>query len=305
MSGFSQENVEAIFAQAGESMAALTDSFNQCFDSNYRLEQGESGMWSPEELDDLFRGPGLIALFRLGDEAMVGLIPESLPLPDWYKDPGESQSSRLQTLSMEWSMNLIPMDAGEVEEFKTYSVESLLNEVMQCAPADWAALLRMNVLPAEPEAETEEESDGQSPSAVIPVIWPLTKPPVTETAEPEADPAPESAAPSSAQTPPASAATGSTPPASAAGQNPLNRINKLPVQAIVKLASKKIEMNQLLSICPGSLITFDKPCEDPLELYINNEVYCLGEAVKIGENFGLKVDHVGFKKEYHSKIIEF
>ncbi|MCA9022634.1 MAG: FliM/FliN family flagellar motor switch protein, partial [Planctomycetaceae bacterium] len=131
----------------------------------------------------------------------------------------------------------------------------------------------------------------------------LTKPPVTESAEPEADPAPQPSSSSSSTsqaTPQMAQATSARP-----NQNPLNRLNKLPVQAIVKLASKKIEMNQLLSICPGSLITFDKPCEDPLELYINNQVFCLGEAVKIGENFGLKIDRVGFKKEYESKIIEF
>ncbi|MCA9003894.1 MAG: FliM/FliN family flagellar motor switch protein [Planctomycetaceae bacterium] len=297
MSGFSQENVETIFAQAGESLSALADSFNQCFDYQYRLEMGESGVWSPEELDDAFQGPGLVALFRIGGEAMAGLFPANLPLPDWYSEPGDSQISRLQTLALEWSMNLIPMDLGDVDEFKTYYVDSLLSEVTACAPSEWAALLRIHLF------SSEEESDGQSPSAVIPVIWPLTKPPVTESVEPEADPAPQPSSSSSSTsqaTPQLAQATSARP-----NQNPLNRLNKLPVQAIVKLASKKIEMNQLLSICPGSLITFDKPCEDPLELYINNQVFCLGEAVKIGENFGLKIDRVGFKKEYESKIIEF
>ncbi|QDV48121.1 FliM/FliN family flagellar motor switch protein [Gimesia fumaroli] len=293
MSGFSQENVEAIFALAGESMPALSDSFNQCFDFKYRLEMGESGVWSPEELDEAFQGPGLVALFRIGEEAMVGLIPANLPLPDWYTSPGDSQSSRLQTLSLEWSMNLIPMDLGDVDEFKTYYVDSLLTEVSQCAPADWAALLRINLFQA------EDESDGQSPSAVIPVIWPLTKTPVTESAEPEPDPASQPS-PSSDNSSQSMSSMGAN-----SDSNPLNRINKLPVQAIVKLATKKIEMKQLLSICPGSLITFDKPCEDPLDMYINNQVYCQGEAVKIGENFGLKIDQVGFKQEYETKIIEF
>ncbi|QDU00181.1 FliM/FliN family flagellar motor switch protein [Gimesia aquarii] len=293
MAGFSQENVEAIFALAGESMPALSDSFNQCFDFNYRLELGESGVWSPDELDPVFQGPGLVALFRIGEEAMVGLIPADIPLPDWYSNPGDSQSSRLQTLSLEWSMNLIPMDLGDVEEFKTYHVESLLAEVSQGVPNDWAALLRVNLF-------KEDETDGQSPSAVIPVIWPLTKPPVADSAEAEEDPEPPQAASSTSPPPPMSDT--STPNSS---NNPLNRISKLPVQAIVTLATKKIEMSQLLSICPGSLITFDKACEDPLDLYINNEIYCQGEAVKIGENFGLKIDQVGLKKEYETKIIEF
>ena len=293
MSGFSQENVEAIFTLAGESMPALSDSFNQCFDFNYRLELGESGVWSPDELDEAFQGPGLVALFKMGEEAMVGLIPANIPLPDWYTAPGDSQSSRLQTLSLEWSMNLIPMDLGDVDEFKTYYAENLLTEVSQGVPSDWAALLRINLFQA------EDESDGQSPSAVIPVIWPLTKPPVTDAPEPEPDPAPQ---PSASSVSPPQAMPALDPSASS---NPLNRINKLPVQAIVRLATKKIEMKQLLSICPGSLITFDKPCEDPLDLYINNQVYCQGEAVKIGENFGLKIDQVGFTQEYETKIIEF
>ena len=295
MTGFSQENVEAIFAVAGENMPAISDSFNQCFDFNYRLELGESGIWSPDQLDETFQGPGLVVLFRVGEEAMFCLLPASLPLPDWYSAPGDSQSSRLQTLSLEWSMNLIPMDLGDVDEFKTFYSENLLVELSQCAPTDWAALLRMNLFPA------EEESDGQSPSAVIPVIWPLTKMPVTETAEPEPDPAPQPSS-SSTSTSASQSMPDLSPPVSA---NPLNRINKLPVQAVVRLASKKIEMKQLLSICPGSLITFDKPCEDPLDMYINNQIYCQGEAVKIGENFGLKIDTVGFKPEYESKIIEF
>ena len=298
MPSFSQENVEEIVALAGESMPALSDSFNQCFDLKYRLELGESGVWSEEELDEAFQGPGLIALFQFGEEAMAGLIPANIPLPDWYSNPGDSESSRLQTLALEFSMNLIPMDLGDVDEFKTYYVDSLLNEVTEGAPSEWAALLRINLF------EAEEESDGQSPSAVIPVIWPLTKPPVTDTAEAESEPDPAPQPTSSYDAPPQD-----TSPvrhaASVSDESPLHRISKLPVEAIVRLATKKIELKQLMSLCPGSLIAFDKPCEDPLDLYINNQVYCQGEAVKIGENFGLKVDQVGFKSEFESKIIEF
>lgn len=228
---------------------------------------------------------------------MVGLIPANIPLPEWYSNPGDSESSRLQTLALEFSMNLIPTDLGDVDEFKTYYVDSLLNEVTQCAPSDWAALLRINVFPV------EDESDGQSPSAVIPVIWPLTKLPVTETAEAEPDPASQPAP--SPEQPAQTTANVNRSSISDLRQSPLHRISKLPVEAVVRLASKKIELKQLLTICPGSLIAFDKPCEDPLDLYINNQVYCQGEAVKIGENFGLKIDQVGFKNEFESKIIEF
>ena len=34
------------------------------------------------------------------------------------------------------------------------------------------------------------------------------------------------------------------------------------------------------------MLAFDKSCEDLLGLYVNNQVYARGEAVKIGEKFG-------------------
>ena len=72
----------------------------------------------------------------------------------------------------------------------------------------------------------------------------------------------------------------------------LARLLPIPVQVVVHLANKKIELGQLRALAPGSLITFSKNCEDPLDLYVNNRLYCRGEAVKIGEKFGLKVNLV-------------
>jgi flagellar motor switch protein FliN/FliY len=72
-----------------------------------------------------------------------------------------------------------------------------------------------------------------------------------------------------------------------------SRLMKLPVQVAVHLAERKIDLSQLLSMAPGSLLTFDKPCEDLLELYVNNQQYARGEAVKIGEKFGLKINEMG------------
>jgi flagellar motor switch protein FliN/FliY len=74
---------------------------------------------------------------------------------------------------------------------------------------------------------------------------------------------------------------------------PIDRLRNVPVTVIVKLAEKKIEMGQILGIGTGAIITFEKSCEDLLDLYVNNHLYCRGEAVKIGEKFGIKVCEVG------------
>jgi len=59
----------------------------------------------------------------------------------------------------------------------------------------------------------------------------------------------------------------------------------------------------LLSLTPGALITFNKSCEDLLELCINDRYYCQGEAVKIGEKFGLKINEVGVVEQREPQVL--
>jgi flagellar motor switch protein FliN/FliY len=100
-----------------------------------------------------------------------------------------------------------------------------------------------------------------------------------------------------------SPAADAAPPV-AAPLDSFGRLRRLPVEISVRLAEKKIPMPQLLGITPGMLITFNKSCEDLLDLYVNNTRYCRGEAVKIGENFGLKINQVGVRDEVPRKVIE-
>jgi flagellar motor switch protein FliN/FliY len=89
----------------------------------------------------------------------------------------------------------------------------------------------------------------------------------------------------------------------ASNVDPVDRLRSVPVPIIVKLAEKKIEMGQLLGIGTGAIITFEKSCEDLLDLYVNNHLYCRGEAVKIGEKFGIKVVEVGSIEERVSAVL--
>jgi flagellar motor switch protein FliN/FliY len=61
------------------------------------------------------------------------------------------------------------------------------------------------------------------------------------------------------------------------------------VPIIVTLASKSEKAAKLLQLGPGSIIEFDQNCADPLLLSVNNLPVGTGEAVKVGEHFGLKV----------------
>jgi len=101
MPAFTEETIESILSTCGGNTAALAESLSQCFDRPYRLEAGDSGMWSTDDVPGEFRGPGILALIQVESQAIAVLIPQSLPLPDWYLHPNDSQTSRLETLAME------------------------------------------------------------------------------------------------------------------------------------------------------------------------------------------------------------
>ena len=82
------------------------------------------------------------------------------------------------------------------------------------------------------------------------------------------------------------------------------RLLSLPVVVSVQLARKRIELGTLRGLAPGSLVTFEKSCEDLLDLYVNNRLFCRGEAVKVGEKFGLKINEVGPVEQRVSAVID-
>ena len=73
----------------------------------------------------------------------------------------------------------------------------------------------------------------------------------------------------------------------------LKRILGLSVPLIVRLAERKMSCNEVMRLGTGAIIEFFKSSERPLELLVNNKVVALGEAVKVGENFGLRIRQVG------------
>lgn len=80
-------------------------------------------------------------------------------------------------------------------------------------------------------------------------------------------------------------------------QQELKRILQLEVPVIVKLAERKLALSEVMRLGAGAIIEFFKSSEEPLELLINNTPIAVGEAVKVGENFGLKITQIGDVQE--------
>lgn len=83
-------------------------------------------------------------------------------------------------------------------------------------------------------------------------------------------------------------------PSQLAGQaTELHRILRMQVPVIVKLAERRLSVSEVMRLGVGAIIEFSKRSDEPLELLINNKAIAAGEAVKIGENFGLRVTTIG------------
>jgi len=83
-----------------------------------------------------------------------------------------------------------------------------------------------------------------------------------------------------------------------AGQNPdIQTILKISVPVIVEIGQAQKTLDQVLNLAPGSLIELDKHADDELELLVNNKPIGSGIAVKVGENFGIKISQTGSARD--------
>ncbi len=73
----------------------------------------------------------------------------------------------------------------------------------------------------------------------------------------------------------------------------LRRILQLEVPVIVQLADRYMDMADVLALNVGSVIEFDRKFDAELELVVSDRQVGLGHAVKVGENFGLRITRIG------------
>ena len=70
------------------------------------------------------------------------------------------------------------------------------------------------------------------------------------------------------------------------------RLLGLSLTARVVLAEREMAVDSILGIRPGTIIEFDVPFDSELLLYAGNRVVGRGQAVKVGEKFGLRVTRI-------------
>lgn len=77
----------------------------------------------------------------------------------------------------------------------------------------------------------------------------------------------------------------------------LRAILALEVPVIVRVGERVLTLGEVISLVPGAIIELAKHADDELDLLVNNKQIGTGSAVKVGENFGLRISFIGDIRE--------
>jgi flagellar motor switch protein FliN/FliY len=75
-------------------------------------------------------------------------------------------------------------------------------------------------------------------------------------------------------------------------QGELNRILDVKVKLRVELGRRRLSIADVLAMGPGSVVEFCKSAEEPLDIFVNDQLIARGEAVVIGERYGIRITEV-------------
>ncbi|MHC4590255.1 MAG: FliM/FliN family flagellar motor switch protein [Planctomycetota bacterium] len=73
----------------------------------------------------------------------------------------------------------------------------------------------------------------------------------------------------------------------------IEAILALEVPVIVQIAERMMPVEDVVSMSPGAIMELPKSANADLEILVNNKIIGMGTAVKVGENFGVRISYVG------------
>lgn len=296
--------VEACTQNAEEAAGALS----RAFDGEFVLKPGEPGPYAAA-IGGSLGGGGLVFAFKFGEEHMLAVLPAATGLvPEWTKSPDPTGVSKLSTLGQELSMLLVP-ESLMADSFEGRWVDDL------------AAAVGRAELAEEGTAAPLEIASGET-LAQLTLVWPVAnadaafgEAPSTPAEEPTAEAADEPEAPEPEPAAKAAATEEPKPQSKVLRWNarPPQDLRDLPPNVVtalrvtvpmsVNLAGKKIKLQEVVEIGPGSIITFDKACDAPLEVTVGGRPIAHGEAVKVGERFGVRVQKMILPEEHFRPML--
>jgi flagellar motor switch protein FliN/FliY len=81
----------------------------------------------------------------------------------------------------------------------------------------------------------------------------------------------------------------------------LKFVMDVPVELTIELGRKTAKIGEILRLGPGSILELSKVNGEPLDVYVNNRLIARGEAVVIGERYGIRLTEVVVAEDGRSR----
>jgi flagellar motor switch protein FliN len=283
VASLNRDIVEQVVEACSARQAEIAEAIGAAFGVGIQVSVATSGPFDRDQLPNGCRGPGLALILHVGGESILLAIPESSGWvqPDWRQmDRPPAESLTVLTKKLGELLIPAPLTTDRVKAVYVSSLESAIGRSELASEASHVAL--------------QIQSGDRSGTATM--IWPLMAADVAFIDR-------------SGKTPPQSprqpeTAKGAEHQDSPGGNQPRVQYHevedglthlpcysrsllKIKVPVMVTLAESKQPVENVLNIGPGSIIHFNKPCEDTLTLEVSGQKIAVGEAVKVGDKFGL------------------
>ncbi|MDR1960426.1 MAG: FliM/FliN family flagellar motor switch protein [Planctomycetaceae bacterium] len=306
MSDYNSSAVPDFLTAVKNGAAEAIEAFSRAFGLQLQsLEAVKSGGLVVSAIEKGFRTSGLLMIPITTGKGCGILIPKSTGLvPEWCDHPDATGKSKLTTLSQEWGMTLLPEDFFP-DDFQAGIVSDLVEAVVQGNIGESPGFVEIEV-----KTETAAEK--------ILMLWPMNEPmkayDVPSASTLNIPPPPIPGLNTSGQSTEIGDGFGpfETPSFYETDGSKQLTIDdlpgftrsllkvKLPVAAV--LAESRRPIKVILELGVGSVIQFDKSCDSLLDLQIGNLTVGKGEAVKIGDKFGLRVHSILLPEERFRQV---
>jgi flagellar motor switch protein FliN/FliY len=81
-------------------------------------------------------------------------------------------------------------------------------------------------------------------------------------------------------------------PSALRGIDSLGFVMDVPVELTVVIGRKAMRIGEILRLGPGSVLELDKASGEPLDIFANGRLIARGEAVVVGERYGVRLTEV-------------
>jgi flagellar motor switch protein FliN/FliY len=83
-----------------------------------------------------------------------------------------------------------------------------------------------------------------------------------------------------------------TPAAATAHADPMSLLRDVEVELTLEIGRKRMRIADVVKLGPGRTVELDKLAGEPLELLVNGRLIGRGEAVVVGDRYGIRITEI-------------